>query len=376
MKKFLSTITVVFLLSGLFFLTKSIDAATYILDQSCSNVSQWSYENIAINTPHEQGFRPTQNRIKEVNLKIGGINMTGGTPLRLKLLPFGSESVLAEKVIMPTVSGPSVRNWSFDSEITTTPNDRYVLRLEKTSGPGTPYWYTNSGDCYDRGTASKGGSVMGYDYDFATYGYTYTPPSNPPSTPDSGTTDTSSGNSSDSTTSASKIPATAQEAPIDPSIQKPTLTHIEKNSAKTDTPITKEVAVGMKDKLKLYGDSFPSAKVAVFYGEKGFAADVGADGKWSIDTPVSELSEGALTINGQSQKDGKGSEKVEFLKIKVLGAKSGTQSPVQALFGGWNIFCTLTAVGILLMVLMLLLLIAKRHKDIPKAGGTKKDKKK
>lgn len=206
--------------------------------------------------------------------------------------------------------------------------------------------------------------MTGFDFDFATYGYTYTPPSNPPSNPPSGN---QTGNNSTTTTTggtdSSKL-TTATAVPEDPSIKEPVLTFIEKNEKKTDAPITKTVSLGKKDKLKAVGTSFAGAKVAVFIGDQGYNADTDASGNWSINLPVDKLKEGEQAIQGQAQKDNKGSVKKEMFKVKILGAKTGSgNNATKSLFGGWNIFCTLTAVGLLLLVLMLLLLIAKRHKD-------------
>lgn len=141
-----------------------------IEDQSCTNTNPNTYENIINNTPNEQTFRPVHNRLTRVVLKIGGMNMNGDTPLRLRLLTLAGTE-LTNAIISPSgISGGQVRAWNFnDYEIIQ--GQVYILRLEKTGGPGTPYWYSAGFDCASYGNAQQANEVYAWDFDYATYGY-------------------------------------------------------------------------------------------------------------------------------------------------------------------------------------------------------------
>lgn len=349
------------LVSG-FLLPANVSAVTYTVDQSCHNVDVTNYENIADNVPHEQGFRPLQNRLKQVNLKISGMNVTGNTPLRVRILPFGSETVLAEKITLPTVSTPSIRTWTFDEEITLIPGNRYVLRLERVSGTGTPYWFTNGDNCYSRGSASRGGFVVGYDYDFETVGYTYTAPVPFPATPDGPIVTTpNTATTTDTTTTAAdanKVVTNKAAAPVDTTIQKPVLVKYEKNEQTVNPPFDSEVSLTTGDKVNLFGTSFAGSKVKVFAGENAYDATVEANGDWTAEVNIDNLIDGSQIISAQALKDESGSEVVELLKLKVLGVKAESSGEVAV--STTSLAVVMTVLGFFLLLLIGLLIYSEK----------------
>lgn len=369
MKKILVVATVALLLGGLFYFTKSAGAVDATQNKNCmtgpftGSTTVWRPEGV------RQYFQPTVSHLTKVTVAVKsptGLSVTWRYSLK------DSAGTTIKSYNLKTTSTTKVYYYLQNFDETTTGKGKYYILLERVSGDDLWWYYKNDNNCdgdpTSNGVSTEGGTVHEFgDMQFDTWGYNTSAPSNPSG--GTSTTGSTSGVASSSLASTTAVPE-------DPSIKEPVLTSIEKNEKKTDAPITKTVALGNKDKLKAVGTSFAGAKVAILIGDQGYNADTDSNGNWSINLPIDKLKEGEQAVQGQAQKDGKGSVKKELFKVKVLGTKiSSGDNTVKSLFAGWNIFCTLTAVGILLLVLMLLLLIAKRHKDNMSAKASAKKEK-
>lgn len=377
MKKIISLATAIFLFGGFLFAPTTVDAVNYTRDQYCIPRPETHDEKIINEKKAEQTFTPTQNRLGRVKTMIATVyTLDGDTEIKLSVVTNTGQTI-ASKTLWPEFFGQSWITWNFNPEVTLSLGSTYKLRMEKVSGPGNVYWFIDIQTCYANGGAFVNDLATTFDFNFQTYGYTYAPPgpSDSSSQSSSNAEQTNTNQTNGNTIGDSGVSAAAALTE-DAGIKGPNLTYIEKSGKKTDAPIKDAVFLGKKDKLKAVGTSFAGAEVALFVGDRGYLAETDANGNWSIDLPTSEFREGEIAIMGQSQIGGKGSVKKELFKVKVLGAKSGSgASAVKSWFDSWNIFCTLTGIGILLMVLMLLLLIAKRHKDnLGKVASNKKTK--
>jgi hypothetical protein len=183
--------------SGLFYIGHP-QAEESTQDQYCAPGPETDYEMLgAGGVVRSQTFKPTQNRLSEIDIKIGGLGLNGGTPITVKLYGpgFGGPE-LATKTILPTIAEPSIRSWTFGSPVTVTPGETYRFILEE-SGAGSVYWYYGAGgvncDGQDRTYAFRDDTHMTWDWNYKTLGYTVADPSTP------GTTDT--GATAKSTTS-------------------------------------------------------------------------------------------------------------------------------------------------------------------------------
>lgn len=161
--------------SGLFFVPHS-KAETSTQDQYCAPGVETSYDMLgAGGIVRSQTFEPSLNRLTEVYIKIGGLNLTGGTPITLKLYGPGFDGPeMANKTILPTMDTPSYRSWVFSSPVTVTPGTTYKLVLS-TTGPGSVYWYYGEGDqnCdgKNRTYAFRDSNRMTWDWNYKTLGY-------------------------------------------------------------------------------------------------------------------------------------------------------------------------------------------------------------
>lgn len=186
-------------------------ATDSVQDQYCANTDTTSYETVGNNGVAEQTFHPTKDRLTDVNIKIGGLNFTGDSPLKVTILRNDNNSEIGSATVLPTLSGPSIRQWTFSSPLVLDTANVYKIRLEKMSGPATLYWYYGAGDQNCDGDSRTygflGGTRQSWDFNYATLGYNQpaetpaTPASTPASTTPSGQT-VGTGNAPATTTSA------------------------------------------------------------------------------------------------------------------------------------------------------------------------------
>lgn len=199
------------------------------------------------------------------------------------------------------------------------------------------------------------------------------PPSNPPAADNP-----SSGDSSTTPASPSK-PASEAAAPVDASIQSPVLTTVKKNGKEIKTTPKERVGsleIKQSDSLELVGTSFANAKVVIFIGDVAFETTANTEGKWSTVTDNSKLKTGEYSVQAQAQRDGKGSEKVTFFKLKVAEVKVAQTKEQKQSNARTNLF---VALGIVLILFLIGVLINIRHhyllkikKSISKNKETKK----
>lgn len=193
MKKiFVVFLSVSALLGGLI-IANSSRAEEATQDQYCAPGDESSYEMLgAAGIVRSQTFEPAKNRLTEIDIKIGGLNLNGGTPITLTLYGPGFDGPeIASKTIMPTVGVPSVRSWTFSSPVTLTPGTVYKFILS-TTGPGSVYWYYGAGDqtCdgNNRTYAFRDSTHMTWDWNYKTLGYNVSTPAGDSTPSDSGTT--------------------------------------------------------------------------------------------------------------------------------------------------------------------------------------------
>lgn len=254
-----------------------------------------------------QTFTPGLNRLNTLDLAVAG----NGGPATITADIFkvnGSDSLVATRTATTSFSQVSWLTFNFEqTEIDTSKQHKIVA----TSTSSTAYWVVSTtGACYSGGTAIVDGSpVSDQDFGFVTSGYNYSPPATPTPLPTNTLTPTPS-------------PSTA---PVDASVQKPSLSYIEKNNQKTDAPIKDEVKAVSSDQLKVVGTSFEGAKVTVFVGDLAYSATVDSKGKWVFDVPLSKIKDGSYTVKAQAVNDkGKGSEKVTLFNLKKEDTKATT----------------------------------------------------
>lgn len=182
MKKVLvGLLTCIALVSAAFVYQKA-KATDSTQDQYCASGPDSSYETLGNNGVAEQSFHPTQNRLSYVNLKIGGLNLTGNSPLKVSILTNADDTLIDSATTMPTVSTPEIRQWVFATPLTLDTSNVYKIRLEKVSGPAFVYWLYGQGDQSCDGDSRTygflGGTRQNWDFNFGTFGFTYTAPAN------------------------------------------------------------------------------------------------------------------------------------------------------------------------------------------------------
>jgi hypothetical protein len=200
-KKILSFVMSSILGLSLFFTSQAALAVSASRDQYCTTTS--SYDVISgASTPRTQTFKPKQNRLTQVNLIVGGTQMTGSSTIRMKILQ--GSTVLGTTEGMPTLGeAPEYRVWEFSPTITVTPDATYTIQVDVLDGSaGMLYWYHSNSDCYARGVAQSEMVDEVWDFNFETWGYTYTAPVSSNNVPAS------------STTTATSVPKTTISADI------------------------------------------------------------------------------------------------------------------------------------------------------------------
>jgi len=146
-------------------------------DQSCANVDEMYYMTIGNNPPEQQSFVPTQNRLTDVVLKLGGYNFNGDATVRI----LSEDTPIASKTITFSTSTPIYRTFTFATPVTLTPSSTYKIWIDDSATASPLYWYTNTDpNCCPSGSAFWGGSAQIPDFDFATWGYSVSEPENPP----------------------------------------------------------------------------------------------------------------------------------------------------------------------------------------------------
>ncbi|PIU24377.1 hypothetical protein COT12_01370 [Candidatus Berkelbacteria bacterium CG08_land_8_20_14_0_20_39_8] len=150
-------------------------AATSSVDQYCSNTNLETYESIHRNgTDYRQAFTPTQNRINNIAVKVGGNGISGTAILRVYTAPTGTDNpVLRSDRNFSNLNSPV--SWYFNDfgNVELTPDTTYYLSLM--SSVDYLYWYTAAAEsCTSAGTAYLNGSQQGYKFDYATFGYSET----------------------------------------------------------------------------------------------------------------------------------------------------------------------------------------------------------
>jgi len=159
-------------------------------DQSCANVNETFYMVIGNNPPEQQSFVPTQNRLTDIVLKLGGFNFNGDATVAI----LSGESEIAVKTITFATSTPTYRTFTFATPVTLTPGATYKIWIDHNRSASPLYWYYNSDpNCYPNGSAFWKGEARSADFDFATYGYSVSEPSGPPSGDQTGDQETTGG---------------------------------------------------------------------------------------------------------------------------------------------------------------------------------------
>ena len=149
-------------------------------DQSCANVNETFYMVIGNNPPEQQSFVPTQNRLTDIVLKLGGFNFNGDATVAI----LSGESEIAVKTITFATSTPTYRTFTFATPVTLTPGATYKIWIDHNRSASPLYWYHNTdSNCYPNGSAFWNGSAQIPDFDFATWGCSVSEPENPPSSP-------------------------------------------------------------------------------------------------------------------------------------------------------------------------------------------------
>lgn len=202
MKKFLVLISLV-LISGFYFITlTSKAAAASTADQYCSNSNLQSYESIRRNgTDYRQAFVPTQNRVNNIAVKVGGNNISGQATLRVYSSPSGTDNqLLRSDRTFSNLNSTVVWYFNDFGDVTLTPGTTYYISLA--SSVDFLYWYSvDSAGCTAPGMAYLNGAQQLYKLDFTTFGFTYTPPQSD---------DTTSGNSTTTADTSSAVSPTGQ----------------------------------------------------------------------------------------------------------------------------------------------------------------------
>lgn len=145
-------------------------------DQSCANVNETYYMVIGNNPPEQQSFVPTQNRLTDVTLKLGGYNFNGDATIRI----LSGDTPIASKTITFATSTPTYRTFTFATPVTLTSGGTYKIWIDDSATASPLYWYTNiDPNCNLNGSAFWKGSAQIPDFDFATWGYTVSEPAAP-----------------------------------------------------------------------------------------------------------------------------------------------------------------------------------------------------
>jgi hypothetical protein len=359
MRKLFSLLAGMFLMAG-FFVSANTSAAVpgQYLDQAyeasidtCGYAVVGNFDNYG----RFQTFTPTVNKITSIEVYLK--DQIAGKRLNIKVKKESDGSTVKDWTSTSLfVGGAGWVSVSYDSPfVAVTPGTTYGIYASITGDTQTK-WAWNMGNPYAGGKFMGG---AGEDAFFRVYGTKDQASGDTPAT-GTGVTDTSTSKYANLVTNAS--------------IKTPVLTAISKNGVTTKAPITEEVSLGTHDKLILNGTSFAGAKVVLYMSDKVADALVAKDGTWTYELEGSKLSSGTMAIQGQAIQGTEGSEKAEFMKIKVLGVKTGSSSSDKSWFAGWNIFYTLIGVGVLLLALLLLALIARRHQKGKTGEKPKQDK--
>jgi hypothetical protein len=349
MKKILGLLTAMFMMSS-FLMPAYVVAgvAGQYKDQAFENTAGVGFMTIGTQATHGrvQTFKPTANKITSIDVYL--TNMKTGKELSLEIRKESDGSVVSSWTKSVPFTNQIPTAWmtvAYEAPyVTVTPETEYGIYLE-VIGDADAQWGYSGANPYARGQA-KGFS--GDDFLFQVWGV------------------------KDAVPAETNVSATVV---VDDSIKSPILVSAEKQGKDVELKKDKDVVLAANDKLVLSGTSFTGAGVAITLDDKEYTATVAPDGSWNYTISAFNLKAGTYTVKGQAYKDGKGSEKVDLMSVKVLGAKVSTAvAPDRSWFAGWNIFFTLTGVGLLLLVLLLLSLIARRHHG-EKTGGKEPVKK-
>ncbi len=142
------------------------------VDQYCNPGTAW----VTVNGHSSiyQTFTPSQNRLTRVGLWMEG-DGDGTVYLRVRK---GGDTIGYDYRSEP--SGYQLIYFDFD-EIELTPSATYILFVSTGAGNTSLHWRRSpiGSGCYSGGTAYLDGAEKDYDWGFASYGFTYTPPQGP-----------------------------------------------------------------------------------------------------------------------------------------------------------------------------------------------------
>jgi len=345
-KRIFVFISALILVVGIFGSARAFTLIEYNLDQS--QILQNNWNKIKGHTYCGQSFKPTVNKINQVSLFLYG---APNDHMTIQITKSGSANPLLPDPFQVGDGTARWYYWQFDP-LTVTPGDTYLVWISALNNESKWYLSTSSGDKYPDGQAyidnpgilDTNPYPVGFqaDWTFKIYGTKDQAPSAP-------ATDPNTNGTSDQQATTEKPSATA--AAIDEKIDIPELTKVEKDGKTVVIASSNTLAVYKGEKLELFGTALAGQKVNVFVADKKYTADVDTKGKWTVELKDLDLkTKTNYSIQAQTVKGDKGSEKTEFFKVRYLGEKEAIVASDKT-FIGENLYWLLGVLGTLIIIL-------------------------
>jgi len=157
----------------------SVVSAEEILDQQCDAYNDGGGYTTMIRSSEflaSQTFTPTQNRLSKIEITVLG---DGNGEVGMTLLKDGSIIAFNTDGMMAEPNGTEVMTMQFNDIELVPGHSGYKILPIYSVGNASLFWYKKTA-CYAGGNAYFGNTAQDFDFDFATYGFTYEDPADPP----------------------------------------------------------------------------------------------------------------------------------------------------------------------------------------------------
>lgn len=153
---------------------------TTALDQKSAMGSTAGFSTIDPETVAEQSFIPGVNRLSYVNLFVGKMSSGENITASLKIYSFDRSQMIGETTLTSSFE-PSggIKKFDFEPDLDLKLKTRYLMRLEVVTPNIWLEWHHSGSDAntnpYSRGTAFYNEQERDWDFNFETWGYSFTP---------------------------------------------------------------------------------------------------------------------------------------------------------------------------------------------------------
>lgn len=341
-------------------------AASGALDQQCRTVTDLQGSMSITNRTDllQQTFKPTQDRLTQVNILVNGDGV-GTVSLWIVQNTDTGVYYINSDGPLPEPNGKAMMNFHFN-DVVMVPNTSYTILPNASDNDSKLEWYYQE-NCYDNGIGYMGTVPKTFDFAFQTYSYaseipltgtpiiifgvTKTPTPTATVTP---TTKTSTSPTA-TVTPTSNPQATTSLTPIlekDPEIPIPSLEYV-LNDLQKEENMGATIELNEESDFVLFGKGEPGAKILISIGENYFETTVDENGYWYLKVPISGIPSGPYAVKGQTQIDGAGGEIVDLINVNVKNNSVGAVA--KQLTSGYSTYYPY-AIGILIILIGIVLL--------------------